>query len=128
MKTNTGLRRASAFGRHSILPLLLAVLLSSCPINTTAPTPDKPIPTNPVPEKPSAPPRPLVFFIGNSITSVHDIPGRFRRIVENRGYPTGYRGTIQSTPGGRTLQSRLDHNLHFAGRALADKPKFIILQ
>ena len=128
MKANTRLRRASAFGRHSILPLLLAVLLSSCPINTTTPTPDKPAPAAPVPEKPSAPPRPLVFFIGNSITSVHDIPGRFRRIVENRGYPTGYRGTIQSTPGGRTLQSRLDHNLHFAGYALADKPKFIILQ
>ena len=34
------------------------------------PSGDKPTPTNPYPEKPSTPPRPLVFFIGNSITYV----------------------------------------------------------
>ena len=137
MKPITRRFRASAFGRHSILPLFLAALLSSCPINTTTPTPgnpsenpsgDKPTPTAPVPEKPSVPPRPLVFFIGNSITYVHDIPGRFRRIVEKRGYPTGYEGTIQNTPGGQRLESRLNHDQHFAGLALADKPKFILLQ
>ena len=138
MKPVTRRFRASAFGRYSILPLFLAALLSSCLIDTLPRTPgkippktpsgDKPAPTAPVPEKPSTPPRPLVFFIGNSITHVHEIPGRFRRIVEKRGYPAGYEGTIQSTPGGYNLQSRLNHDHHFAGPALADKPKFILLQ
>ena len=101
------------------LLLVFTVFLFACSIDHS---------TIEQPGKSLGPPRPLVFFIGNSITYVHDIPRRFRRIVEKRGYLAGYEGTIQNTPGGWNLQSRLDHDHHFAGPALADKPKFILLQ
>ena len=38
--------------------------------------------------------RTFVQFIGNSITYVQDVPGRFRSIVRTMGYPSGYEGTI----------------------------------
>ena len=74
---------------------------------------------------------PWVYFIGNSITYVYDIPGRFHRLVmANGGYPEGYQGYKQHTPGAYTLKRRVGQLAEndVIMDILYQKPRYIVLQ
>ena len=76
-------RRRSAIAR--ILQFVAAVFLTAGAINAATP--------------PSR-----ILFIGNSYTSVNNLPELFKRIVRSAGYPIP---TIEaSTPGGLTLEQQ----------------------
>lgn len=118
------LERVLSICRCCAAVLVVCGILSACTVPGTQDPGTRDLAVDP----PPPPNRVLVQFIGNSITYVNDIPGRFRSIMETRGYPAGYEGTVQITPGGSTIQERLLQSNHFAGQALVNKPAYIFLQ
>ena len=121
--------------------LLIIVLSTGCTnLSEISNNPDNPNnpndPNNPsAPDTPSTPKRasqPWVYFIGNSITYVADIPGRFHKLVtQNGGYPDGYSGYAQHTPGGAPLVGRVSSNggdSRTIMDILSKKPRYIVLQ
>ncbi|MCG8454620.1 MAG: hypothetical protein MI717_15715 [Spirochaetales bacterium] len=75
---------------------------------------------------------PQVFFVGNSITYVHDIPGKMHWLAQQKNaYSDGYFGYDQLTRGGATLKDYLTFQTntnHVASTILTKKPKYIVLQ
>lgn len=64
-------------------------------------------PTPPEDNPPTTPPEPTrVLFVGNSLTSVHDVPGLFGKIAAQAGLSVIIE---QVTPGGRDLQAHAGH-------------------
>ncbi len=78
--------------------------------------------------------KPYVYFLGNSVTYVHDIPGRLHKLFEaNNIYPEGYEGIAQTAHGGHRLIDYIenhnsDKNAIYRSFSFEKKPRYLILQ
>ena len=124
---------------------LLTLVLLSCQNNNSDPQkknlPDpnlEQMPTpDPKPDRPDPKPDrsgPSVYFIGNSLTYVYNIPGLFDAHMKNNKATLksgdAYKGYIQTTPGAGRIVTRLggsaDSNAIF--HIFTKKPRYIVLQ
>ena len=110
--------------------LLLLITLAGCAGDGQSVDTNFPGPV--VDVTPESEPPPWLFFIGNSLTYVYDIPGKLDRLIRNNGgYPEGYEGYLQNTPGGAILYNRIRlsmRNSELAMQILLKRPAYIVLQ
>ena len=78
--------------------------------------------------------KPYVYFVGNSITYVHDIPGRLDRIIKaNRAYPEDYSTIASTAAGGSTLSRHLEgqsgeQSALYKAFRFSKAPRYLVLQ
>jgi hypothetical protein len=75
--------------------------------------------------------KPYIYFIGNSVTYVFDIPGRLDKLMKAYStYPAGYNGVASLTLGSHELENYLSYRNrnNFIILPMLKKPPYIVLQ